>query len=285
MRKHLNPIFFSITFLAALVAEIYCIQILEGDLISVIGIGCVLLINFYLLLDSIRGQLIQGRDRTKFYLEQLYREEVEKSGERYTEVLNLLKASYTAAKKNGAMMEEKQEELLLRLTAMEKSNTLALQKVAEYQKKLMEGQKKALNIELNYNKENTKLLIVALKKELGKLKQEEQLSLILDALKGDRESFGEPRKDESISEHIEDFPEAQWMQEVLTDGGEIGFLEDELEDENPQEEDAETGLENNSEEAKPEAQDIVHNIEPLYDDPNKALTADEIATLFASYGK
>lgn len=220
MKIKLNTIFFSCFFTAAFLAELYCLLTLEADLFTIGGLGVVVLISLYLLLDSARSQWKKGKEETLLHLEKLYREEAEKREQRFTELLNIQKATYTSSKKNTVRLEEKLEELLLTLHSIEQSNAEALKRVVEYQKKLMEGQKNALNIEVNYNKENTKAIIAAIREEADRLTQEDR-----------------------------------------------------------QEQDYEL-IEEEAPEEKP-----VSNVIPLYDDPNKNLTADEIASLFASYGK
>ncbi len=183
MKIKLNGVFFGCFFLMAFLAEIYFLLRPEADLFTIGSLGIVVLISLYLLIDSIRNQWRQSKEKTLFYLENMYREEVERGNVRYTEQMNLQKASYTAGKKNAANLEDKLEELMLRLQAMEKSNTEALRKVEELQKRLMEGQKNALNIEVNYQKDNTKTLIAAIREEAERLHSEDKLDLILEAIK------------------------------------------------------------------------------------------------------
>ncbi len=279
MKKRLNTVFFSICFLAALIAEAYCIIALKGEPISAAGMGIVALIMGYLLLDTIRGQWKQGGEKVKFYLEQIYREEAEKWNDRYTEMLNLQKASYAATKKRELRTDEKYEELLLRLSTLEKNHTASLQKIAELQKKLMDGQKNALNIEVNYNKENTKLLINALREELGKLNQEEKLSLILTAVQqGGTGILKEDTEEAVLKEEEQDSGLIDWRKEETEEGSEKFTAPEETEQEEAQAAEETLDIEMSQEEAAPA-------ITPLYDDPNKALTADEIAALFASFGK
>ena len=275
MKLKLNWVFFSSFFLAALLAELYCLFVLEADLFTISGLGTVILISLYLLLDSIRGQWRQSKEKTFFYLEQLYREEAEKRDTRYTELLNIQKASYTSAKKNAARLEEKIDELILRLQSLESSNSEALHKVVTLQKKLMDGQKNALNIEVNYHKENTKTLIAAIKEEAENLNQKEKLEFILEALKELKELPSHPVKIENSDKQFEEdsFTE-EWLEPATVLPRDEDFTEEE-EEEWLSEELTET------EELETPAQEIV----PLYDDPNKSLTREEIAALFASYGQ
>lgn len=364
MKKRINIVFFSICFLASLMAEAYCFLILDGEPISVIGIGIVVLIVCYLLIDTIQGEWNQSKQRMKFQLEQLYQKEAKKLDYKYTEILNLHKASYTAAKKNTLILTEKFDVLNVRLSSMEKSNELALKRISELQKKALEGQKNALNLEVNYNKENTKLLMKVLREECGKLDQNDQIALIISLLKQNqglvRESNQEIKKDKEYNHTSEDFDfnteDMDFEQELDTlensniensiDGPMEMVLEDASEKIESVDTDFESLIPNNLEaelqslipitsveeleidemdsflssieyETKNEpifgqdssllveevvpdelteelgqlkVEDIMNEefsqeIKPLYDDPNKALTADEIAALFATYGK
>ncbi len=279
MKIKLNPIFFGGFFLAALLAEGYSLLVLEADILTIGGLGVVILISLYLLLDSIRGQWKQWKEKTLFYLEHLYREETEKSDIRYTELLNLHKATYTAAKKKAATLEVKMEELMIRLQSMEKSNEEALNKVVELQKKLVDGQKNALNIEVNYQKDNTKALIAAIREEAGMLHHEDKFELILEALK--ELPFRSDKLDTPRSLYEEDSLTEEWLDQEpeLT---EMSFLEEGPSEEEEPSEDEQLPVQQSED-------DIIGNsdaeIVPLYDDPNKSLTKEEIAALFSSYGK
>ena len=123
IKKFNTPQFFCLCFIAAFMAEVYCFTVLEGDPISVIGIGLVVLITGYLLLDSLAGSLSQGRDKMKADMEAMYREESENWKERYTELMNIQKATYAALKKTTARMEEQIKELQGKLEDMEEANS------------------------------------------------------------------------------------------------------------------------------------------------------------------
>lgn len=267
MRIKLNTIFFSCFFTAVLLAELYCLLVLKADLFTIVGLGVVILISLYLLMDSIRSQWKKGKEKTLLYLEQLYREEAEKQDQRFTELLNLQKASYTSAKKNTARLEEKLEELLLKLYSLEQSNIEELKRVAEYQKKLMEGQKNSLNIEVNYNKENTKAIIATIREEAERLNQEDRLEQLLKAFEGLQGISSRIQTEDYLSEVTEEEIRDEEFAEALSVTDTNGFLEDDL-----------------TEEVFPE-ETPTSNVIPLYEDPNKSLTADEIAALFASYGQ
>lgn len=190
MKKILNSSFFGVCFLAALLAEAYFIYVGTESLFSVIGIGVVALIMGYLLLDSIRSGLDQRMNDAKLYLDQIYREETEKSNERFTEESNLQKATYTALKKNGVQLSQHTEEIRERIETLEHNMAKALitlNTLTELQKKAMEGQRNALNYEINFNKENTKRLIQALKEENNSADIKELLMKLLTGMERSNE--------------------------------------------------------------------------------------------------
>lgn len=280
MKIKLNGIFFGCFFLAAFLAEMYCL-LLPADFFTIGGLAIVVLISLYLLLDSLRSQWKQEKERLPLYLENLFREESEKNNSRYTELLNLQKASYTAIKKNTAMLDEKLEELTLKLKVMEKSKVEDLNKIAELLKKIMDGQKNALNIEVNYQKENTKALMEAIREEIGKLNPEDKLDLLTEAL-------GEHLKPIYSSSHdSQQYEEDSFREEEQESEAIQGFKEEEPETEAIQgfkEEEPATEPIQNIKEEESEVR-AVPEIVPLYDDPNKNLSREEIAAMFAAYGQ
>jgi hypothetical protein len=305
MKKRFNIIFFSICFLAALIAEAYCILVLDGDLFSVIGIGAVVLITVYLLMDSIRSKLVQSSDNIKSYVDRVYSEEAEKWSERYTELLNIQKATYTATKKNTALISEQFEEIVVRMETLEANNAKSMQKLIELQMKALEGQKNALNLEINYGKENTKQLMNVLREEGSRLDQKEELSKILSCLEDNNSLLKEQiNKLENSSYHSFDLHQGTRQQ--------TGFIQDTFENEEEtfgddfykaidtlDQVDMDTepealvieGMDQLAEEPEligaeeKAAATVAPAVVPLYDDPNKALSADEIAALFATFGQ
>jgi hypothetical protein len=207
-------------------------------------------------------------------MDRVLSEENEKWGDRYTELVNLQKASYTATKKNMAILSEQFEEILSRLETMENDNAKAWQKIMELQKKSLEGQKNALNLEISYNKENTKRLIGLFRGKENDVS--EQIAEILSLLQKNNELLqSRVSLSESPAEDIyQDLDIADHIDEEVQEDentSETGWL---------MESESESEAVNQSEEAENSPK-----IVPLYDDPNKTLTADEIAALFASYGK
>ena len=245
MKNRLNTLFFGLCFLGAVIGETYCLLYLKGDLFSTIGIGFVVLITGYLFMDSIRSNIKKSMDRAKQYAEGVLEEGTKKWDERYTEMLNLQKATYSVTKKNSTLITEQIQELLLRLETLENNQIKELQRVAMIQKKSLEGQKNALNLDIQYNKENTKLLIDAIKEEEKNSDLKIKLTRILELLEENNQLLRTGNvKNASKLLHNEEEPEA------------LDF----------------------------ENTDKLHDIKitPLYEDPNKNLSTDEIAALFAS---
>lgn len=196
MNRKVSIILYGISFIIAILGEAFLLNVTRPHMFSIIGIGVVVILTGYLFFDSI-WEYISSEIRKKGLIEEeSSRHNSEKWDERYTELLNIQKATYTALKKSDSKLEVEIKEL------SDKLDQLIL-----LQKKSMDGQKKALNLSINYSKEHTKELLNAIKEES----------------KGSEPS-GNMKKAEQ-------------------------------------------------------------EIKPLYDDPNAALSADEIAKLFESYGK
>ncbi|MDD3173569.1 MAG: hypothetical protein PHF63_07910 [Herbinix sp.] len=354
MNKRMNIIFFGICFLASLIGEAYCLLILNGDTLSTVGIGMVVLITGYLLMDSIKNLIKSKNEKIMFYLDRILTEETEKWNERFTELTNIQKATYTATKKNNAMLSEKLSEVVLILDSMENNYTKETQRMIELQKRSMEGQKNSLNMELHYNKENTKQIINALHEEGTKMDLGEQLSRIINLLETNNELL-KSRKDYIDNSDYDlrsvKADEQEYEQEESDFNYEDALTEDsydplatlqQMDEEEPKEENAPELYETFHEESELEAvksiedikkqlsQNVLSfadieqlpleeiaiqhlglqtsdvavdqiseaqsfeeadaqpsksiNVTPIYDDPNKALSADEIAALFASIG-
>lgn len=250
MKKWMNTIFFGSCFIVAVILEAYGMVVWNGNLFSVIALGVVVLITGYLFMDSIRSRLKQGSEDAKFYFDRILNEEFEKRNEKHTEIVNLQKAAYTATKKNTVLLNEQFTEVLTRLEAIEEKNSRMLRQIIELQKASLEGQKNALNMEISYSKDNTRKIIEAIKEHNPDQSLSNQQSVILSTYNG--------LSDNVASEQEEKAPDTGWP---LEDGPE------------------------------PEADNSIDRLEasekkviPLYDDPNKNLSADEIAKLFASFG-
>lgn len=310
MKKRLNSVFFGVCFLAALLAETYSFIVLEGELLNSIGFGLVVLITGYLLFSELRNSFYDKKSKLSYYVDHIIFEELETLKSRLNDSSNVQKATYSATKKSTEIMKEQLEEIRNRLDALESNNSSALYLIAELQRRSLEGQKKALNIELNYNRESTKQLLEALQSEgkysdveqkldkiISLLEQKDELlwDLNVESLKNQKSSNYPDFEDEAAvtAEKIED--------NRLTEGTdqEYPIPEDMTVDVNepekfvsenilPQEiekiDDSQGETEEDLTEEEVEETDS-STIQPLYDDPNKALSADEIAALFESYGQ
>ncbi len=259
MKKKLNIIFFGLFFMGSAVAEAYFIQTGSKDYISVVGIGAVLLISGYLLMDSIRSKLAEQGRNIRDYVDRMYQEETQRRNEQLTELINLQKATYTASKKNTAEITARLGELLERVELLEEHRGKALERLEVLQKKSLEGQKNSLNLEINYHKEHTKQLISALK-ETG---NQEETRELLDKIKQCIEKSTEELQKELQNIKAPDSILSK-EEELISEAGEL------------------TEAGGNDEAGQVS---LGSGIVPLYDDPNKALSADEIAKLFASAGR
>ncbi len=274
-------------FIITLLLQMYSIGLVEVGPVVPIGLGMVTVLLGYLFMDAIRKQIEQIQKDDKFYLDQMIGNESEKWLERYTELLNMQKASYTATKKNGEYQAKQFSELLLRLEGLEKKQAASLYKVVELQKRSLEGQKKALNLEVNHGRENTRR-IMGLLKEAQQASSEIPFDKLLSLQEGSQELIKEQLKQlEEIKSQLEAAKELSgdfYAKAGAVDS--IGLPDGEEEKENAPEADwllEEPGLEAVDSDGKAVSKPA--EVIPLYSDPNKALTTDEIASLFASFGQ
>lgn len=292
MKKRMNTIFFSICFLAALMVQAYCIHILNGEIVSVIGLSIVVLITGYLWLDSIRGLWVESSERVKVVLEKKYATESRKLEEKYQELLNIQKATYTVLKRNDNTVCNQMEELNKKIDSLTKSYS----RMIELQATGLEGQQKALNLILNYNRENTKMSITSFKEEINKLSNKDQIDTMIVLLSEVKEEIskktmlGESIAFPSITNVESDESTGNFT--IESDWKTDSYFNNKLENDIKtidtnfavkfNEESIDNTIEDEIKEAPNEEPQVVI---PLYDDPNKALTTDEIAKLFASYGQ
>lgn len=185
----MNTLFFSSCFIASLLLEGYAVQVLDGDILTTAGLGIVVLITGYLLVDSVRSGLKRTREESKLYIEQRIMEESNKWDEKYSQLIHLQKATYTSTKKNKDILNKQFEDLLIKIETFENINTSAQQKIMELQKMVMEGQKKALNLEVKYNKENTNQILKGLHTELSNSSTTDQIAEILFKLENNTQLF------------------------------------------------------------------------------------------------
>ncbi len=282
MKKKLNIVFFSLCFLGSVIAEAYFIQAGASHLFSIIALGAVVLITGYLWMDSIRSKLSESGKEIKNYIDRMYLEETGRWNERLNELQNLQKATYTATKKNTATLSEQLEELIDRIDSLEVNNASALQRLADLQIKALEGQKKALSLEINYNKENARQLMKAIGESGNQTEMIEVLGRIAERLECSTQVVQQELQNMSNTDRVlsmsNQYFESSWNMnseprvENLTETGwnvdAVVELDEEL-----------------SEQEAEEQQALNKEIKPLYADANKALSADEISALFASYGQ
>ncbi len=293
--KRLGTTFFCLFFLGAVVTEAYFIQRGNGDYISVIGIGVVLMISGYLLLDSIRSKLAEQGKSIRNYLDGMYREEIRRRDEQLTELIHIQKAAYGLTKKNMTAITAQLEEMQKRVETLEL-----------LQRKGLEGQKNILNIEINHNKMNTKQLIKAVKETGDQTETRELLQKIAESISSLQSiSYqGDMQEKQKIGEYTQAQEETaaiaydSWLSKEPAAAEEMAAKEsiaegwDDWEEENPEtaasiQEETVSGKE---EEAAGAGEIVTEQASAaesvsLHGDPNKALSADEIAQLFASFGQ
>ncbi|HCM12182.1 MAG TPA: hypothetical protein DHW85_03255, partial [Lachnospiraceae bacterium] len=151
MSKKLNMIFFGLCLLTAIILEVYCIHITNGDLFTFVGIGVVVIITGYLFFDSLRSRWNESLHNIKNELENMHREEMESVKCSLSQLYDLQKATYAATKKNTKFLQEEIKDILENLDTLQKEHGKAIEEIVKLQKKSMEGQKNALNLNLNYS--------------------------------------------------------------------------------------------------------------------------------------
>ena len=315
-KKKKNIIAIGGCFITTLLLQIYSIELVHVSIMFPIGLGIIALIIGYFFMDAIRKYIEQDRIDDKFYLDHAISHESELWLERYTELLNTQKATYTATKKNAEYQMKQFEGVISRLETLEKNQATTLQKVLELQKKALEGQKKALNIEINHSKENANKIMEILQEEPKQEVSGTQFDKLLSLEESNQKLFQDQLnrlveiKDhlETVEKVISQAPTPQkvfiddYYQEEPLSASDDEFVtsmeEEESLDNKYTEIPFEEEIKENASEAdrideEPELEADIPSDEivteskvvPLYDDPNKALTADEIAKLFASFGQ
>lgn len=153
MKNKNSSMIFGIGFLIVILGEAYLLNMTQPHLLSIIGIGVLVVVTGYLFFDAI-WEYFTSESRMKELLRQEeVRQESEKMDSRYTELINIQKATYTALKKSDIKRQEEMNEL-----------SASLAENIQLQKKIIEGQKKALSISIKYSKEHTKELIETIEK-------------------------------------------------------------------------------------------------------------------------
>ena len=164
MKNKLSIILFGISFLIAVLGEAYLLNAQRQDLLSITGIGIVVILTGYLWFDSLWEHISHRYRRTMHLWEEARLQEAERLDKVLSEMLNIQKATYSALKKNI----NKTEEDLNRIIAL--------------LKKIEEGQKKALNISVDYGRKQAGEIIKAIKEQCEGYNYEEQLKKIISIL-------------------------------------------------------------------------------------------------------
>lgn len=169
MKRKLTIILFGASFLIAILGEAYLLNMPEPDTFSIIGIGIVVLLTGYLLFDSIWELISSGGKNIKHIWEERKLQDLEKENARYTELLNVQKATYAALKKSNLKMQEELLDLANRISALENAYYKGI-------KTIIQEQNKALN---KYSKEHTKELLEAINNITSNIanKEEEEAEL------------------------------------------------------------------------------------------------------------
>lgn len=323
---------FSLFFITALFLAVYVLLEMRGDILAVLGSAVVLVIASYLFIDVMieyKNDLVtrKSEDSTDVTHKQTPDSE---------EVMNVLKAIYTATKRNGVensnilnQIETGQQELLQeirRLAGMleetsggsnaERRMLQTEQSILDILKVYRQEQQAGIKSIIKFNKENakqiaenehtnTEMLLVELRtmletvlsgisvmdgQTLNHLPQEARIQieaeaepevLVPEAEAEPEVQVSEPEQEQEVPE-LEQEPEIP-VPEVETEPEqepEVPMPEVETEPEQELEIPEAAGAEENAPEEIPDALQQL-----MSDDPNKALTPDEIAAMFAAAGQ
>lgn len=99
-KRKISIVLFGISFLIAILGEAYLLNLPKPDTFSVIGIGIVVILTGYLWFDSIWEHISHRIKEIQTIREKNQQTEAEKWDLRYTELLNIQKATYSALKKS-----------------------------------------------------------------------------------------------------------------------------------------------------------------------------------------
>ena len=310
--KNIIKIFYRLFFLASLFFSVFVLLQLGDDFTAVGIAGIVVLIAGYLFFSHNEKEKQEERERDRMELDR-----------KLDELLNAQRAIYTITKRSAVKLEQEFtagggnlqiKELL--------EKTISLQERAlSENRKLAEIQVNALKTVAKYNKENTRQLALNMNQNIDRLVQKLQSSTAelqhdihetTEAIEEAEEFYQSMSANiASALEKQEDMPELmpETGDEVsVDDGAEIAaepetdmetekagepeqYIEMDATDEPIQESVPESGQEiaaepeTVQEATKPQPQPKKEELPlPVMDDPNKKMTPDEIAALFASMG-
>lgn len=111
MKRKVSIILFGVSFLVAILGEAYLLNESSPHLFSIIGIGVVIILTGYLFFDSIVEYFTDNGKKKELLWEERIRSESEKWDARYTELLNIQKATYSALKKCDIKLQEQLKNL------------------------------------------------------------------------------------------------------------------------------------------------------------------------------
>lgn len=100
MKSKLSIILFGISFLIALLGEAYLLNMPQPNLFSIIGIGVVVILTGLLWFDSIWEHISSRIKEIKILWEESRWQDAKEWELKYTELINIQKATYTALKKS-----------------------------------------------------------------------------------------------------------------------------------------------------------------------------------------
>lgn len=127
MKGKISILLFGGSFIIAILGEAYLLNVPQPHLFSIIGIGIVVVLTGYLFFDSIWEHISDNKKKREMLWMELIKQETEKWDNRYTELLNIQKATYVALKKSYAGLEEQIKELsdkLIQSTPLQKEENI-----------------------------------------------------------------------------------------------------------------------------------------------------------------
>ena len=280
MKKGNGVIYFALLFVASVLAELYCMIQFRNDYITVIGVGVIVLIAAYLVMDGIKGlwsNYVNERDDMQRAIQN---EALEQLDERVQHSEKYMKALYVVVKKLLPAMEEEQNQIAelkgQLVSELSKSQTAAAKLVAKCNRddnrrleEIGKETQEAVSI-INQNSVETRKEVsdgfVGVQNCLVELRD------VMAELEQVMGTFERKQETVSVAEAAE--PEVAEEPKGLEVAEKLE-LEEELETAEEPEvaEEPEAAEELEAEPAAPEAID-----------PNKPMSPEEIAALFATAG-
>lgn len=121
-KNKLSIMLYGLSFLIALLGEIYLMNVPKQDLFSIIGIGIVVILTGYLLFDTVWEHITHRNQNTmQLWIEQRIQES-EKQDLIHKEMLNIQKATYVALKKGIKNTDEELEHIIKLMDELKDNN-------------------------------------------------------------------------------------------------------------------------------------------------------------------